>query len=62
MILFADYLEKKWCKGYVIYWCTAGEPRFEVATLEEYNPDNFWVGPIHWRTNLAHEKLSDTTS
>lgn len=62
MILLAEYLEQKWDKGYVVYWCTAGEPRFEVSTANEYDPNKFWVGHVHWATNLAHKEIFGSDS
>lgn len=56
MILFAEYLEAKHNRGYVVYWHTAGEPHFAVATWEEYYQapeSNTWLGETHWHTNLT---------
>lgn len=59
MILFAEYLERKHKRGYVVYWCTAGVPRFEVSTVEEYyaSNDKPWYGASQWHTNLAYHKV-----
>ena len=59
MILFAEYLERKHNKGFVVYWCTAGHPRFEVCNVHEYydEPERDWNGPVQWHTHLAWKHL-----
>lgn len=57
MVYFAEWLERKHKQGYVVYWTTAGEPRFEVDLAESYyrslDAGHSWVGPVHWHTSLC---------
>lgn len=59
MILFAEHLERKHNKGFVVFWCTAGHPRFEVCNVHEYydEPERDWNGPVQWHTDLAWKHI-----
>lgn len=60
MILFAEYLEQKHNRGYVVYWTTAGVPRFEVSNVEEYYESCHysWIGEVQWHTDLAYAAVT----
>jgi hypothetical protein len=55
MILFAEYLERKHGRGFVVYWCKAGTDRFEVCNWDEWQTeqDKDWNGDAQWHTNLC---------
>ena len=58
MCLLAEYFEQKHNCGYVVYWATAGVPRFEVSRVEEYYlAPTWWNCDVHWHTNKSHDWL-----
>lgn len=55
MVLFAEWLEQKHKRGYVVCWTQIGVGMFQVFTVDEWTQMDHcsWIGPVHWRTSMC---------